>query len=284
MLLKGKQVADAIDENILENIDKLYVNNIVPTLAVFRIGENPSDIAYENSAIKKANKLGFKVEKYTCKEDIDQEDVIDIINIINDDENIHGVLMLRPFPKAIDDDKVRNALDTAKDIDGITDESLVGVFTDNEKGYPPCTAEAAVRILEYYNKDLNGSKIAVLGRSLVIGKPVSMLLMKKNATVTVCHSKTKEADALDICKSSDIIVTAVGKLNSLTADNIKEGQTIIDVGINFNSEGKMVGDVNLSQEEIEKLDITPVPGGVGSVTTSILMEHVFKSAMKKINN
>lgn len=282
MLLKGKPVIDEIDKDISDNIEKLYEANIVPTLAIFRIGENSSDIAYENNAIKKAEKLGIKVEKYTCQEDIEECDVIDIVNIINDNDEIHGVLMLRPFPKHIDDEKVRNALSTSKDIDGITDESLAGVFTDKSNGYPPCTAEAALKVLKFYDKELLGKKVVVIGRSLVIGKPVAMMLMKNNATVTICHSKTDSKDLIQYCKEADIIVSAAGKIDTITETSLKSGQTIIDVGINFNDAGKMVGDISFTDEITEIIDITPVPGGVGGVTTSILMKHVFDSAMKKI--
>ena len=278
-LLKGKPVTDKINEQTVAMAEKLLSQNIVPTLAILRVGNNPSDVAYEESAVKKAKTLGIHVEKYIMDIKADESDVLDVLKIINDDENIHGVLMFRPLPKGIDEEKVRNHLSAAKDVDGITDAALGGLFTGNMLGFPPCTAEAAMTILKYYGIELAGKKAVVIGRSLVVGKPVAMMLMTQNATVTVCHSRTPKEDLKSACIDADIIICATGKMNTLTEDCVNGKQIVIDVGINWDeAAGKLVGDVDFDAAEPIVSAITPVPGGVGAVTTAILAKHVIEAA------
>lgn len=283
-LLKGKAVADRINEEILERTPALYEKGIVPTLAIVRVGENPSDIAYENGAVKKAKSLGLQPEKYICPADITEEDLIQVIQSINEDEKIHGVLLLQPLPKGIDAAKVRNTLAPEKDLDCISDDALGRMFTGRE-GYGPCTAESCIEILKYYNIPIKGKKAVVIGRSMVIGKPAALMLLQENATVTICHTKTAPEDLKAICRDADIIIAAAGKIGAVTADMAREGQTIVDVGINFDEEGKMTGDVDfepVSQVLGEDGAITPVPGGVGSVTTSLLMRHLVQAAERTL--
>ena len=277
-LLKGKPVADKINEQTVAMAEKLLSQNIVPTLAILRVGNNPSDVAYEESAVKKAKTLGIHVEKYIMDIKADESDVLDVLKIINDNENIHGVLMFRPLPKGIDEEKVRNHLSVAKDVDGITDAALGGLFTGNMLGFPPCTAEAAMTILKYYGVELAGKKAVVIGRSLVVGKPVAMMLMSENATVTVCHSRTPKEDLKAACIDADIIICATGKMNTLTEDCVNGKQIVIDVGINFDEEGKMCGDADFEAVKDNVKAITPVPGGVGGVTTALLMYHTVAAA------
>ncbi len=280
-ILKGKPVADRLSAAMEQNIDKLLEKGILPTLAIVRVGENSSDIAYENSAVKKANSLGIGIEKFILQADAKEEDLIDVIKYINENEKIHGVLLFRPLPKHMDEDRVRNHLSAAKDIDGITDQSLVGLFTGKQEGFPPCTAEAAMAILEDAKIDISGKRIVVIGRSLVIGKPIAMMLMEQNGTVTICHSKTPAEDLKAYCRQADIIVCATGRRNTLTADHVSGKQIIVDVGINFDEEGKMCGDADFAgiEEANGAAAMTPVPGGVGSVTTVLLMYHVVAAAM-----
>ena len=283
-LLKGKAVADRINEEILERTPALYEKGIVPTLAIVRVGENPSDIAYENGAVKKAKSLGLQPEKYICPADITEEDLIQVIQSINRDEKIHGILLLQPLPKGIDAAKVRNTLAPEKDLDCISDDALGRMFTGRE-GYGPCTAESCIEILKYYNIPIKGKKAVVIGRSMVIGKPAALMLLQENATVTICHTKTAPEDLKAICRDADIIIAAAGKIGAVTADMAREGQTIVDVGINFDEEGKMTGDVDfepVSQVLGEDGAITPVPGGVGSVTTSLLMRHLVQAAERTL--
>ena len=277
-LLKGKPVADKINEQTVAMAEKLLSQNIVPTLAILRVGNNPSDVAYEESAVKKAKTLGIHVEKYIMDIKADESDVLDVLKIINDDENIHGVLMFRPLPKGIDEEKVRNHLSAAKDVDGITDVALGGLFTGNMLGFPPCTAEAAMTILKYYGIELAGKKAVVIGRSLVVGKPVAMMLMTQNATVTVCHSRTLKEDLKSVCIDADIIICATGKMNTLTEDCVNGKQVVIDVGINFDEDGKMCGDADFEAVKNNVKAITPVPCGVGGVTTALLMHHTVAAA------
>lgn len=278
--LTGKEVTLEIETDIIRRVSTLNEKGVFPTLAIVRVGSNPSDMAYENSAVKKAEKLGIKVEKYIAEEEIEEEDLISVIDSINDNDGIHGVLLFRPLPKHIDENRVRNVLSPEKDLDGITDSALAGVFSGRKVGFPPCTAGAAMEILKYYDCTLKGKRAVVIGRSMVIGRPVAMMLMAENATVTICHTGTEKEDLKAYCKNADIIISSAGHINTLTEDMVSSGQIIIDVGINFNNEGKMTGDVDFANVSgiVEK--ITPVPGGVGSVTTTLLMKHLIIAAEK----
>jgi len=277
-LLKGKPVADKIKEQVAKLTESMLDEGKIATLGILRVGENESDIAYENSAAKVANTLGIAVEKYIMDARSTEEDVLDVLKVMNDDEKINGILMFRPLPKHIDEDRVRNHIAPEKDIDGISDAALGGLFTGNKAGFPPCTAEAAVAILEHYGIEVSGKKVVVIGRSLVIGKPVAMMLLEKNATVTICHSRTTSEDLENLCKDADIIVSAAGKLNTLTEKHVNGKQIIVDVGINFDEEGKMCGDADFEALKGNVEAITPVPGGVGSVTTALLMYHTVMAA------
>ena len=277
-LLKGKPVADKIKEQVGKSTEAMLDEGKIATLGILRIGENESDIAYENSAAKVANTLGIAVEKYIMDARSTEEDVLDVLKVMNEDEKINGILMFRPLPKHIDEDKVRNHIAPEKDIDGISDVALSGLFTGNKAGFPPCTAEAAVAILDHYGIEVSGKKVVVIGRSLVIGKPVAMMLLEKNATVTICHSRTTAEDLENLCKDADIIISAAGKLNTLTEKHVNGRQIIVDVGINFDEEGKMCGDADFEALKDNVEAITPVPGGVGSVTTALLMYHTVMAA------
>ena len=277
-LLRGKPLADLIKRDIEEKTEELISRGIVPTLGMLRIGESESDIAYENSAVKTAAALGIHVEKYIMDEKSKEDEVIDVLKVMNEDENIHGILMFRPLPPHIDEDRVRNHIEPAKDVDGITDVSVGSLFTGNRIGFPPCTAEAAVAILDYYGIEVSGKKAVVIGRSLVVGKPAAMLLLDRHATVTVCHSRTAAGDLEDICAGADIIISAAGRINTVGLSHVSGKQIIVDVGINFGEDGKMRGDVDFEALKGNAAAVTPVPGGVGSVTTALLMYHVVEAA------
>ena len=279
-LLKGKEAADALNEKLLDRSIVLCEEGTAPTLAIVRVGENGSDIAYENGAVKKAQQVAVAIEKFICPADIREEDLMDIIDFINCNEKIHGILLLQPLPKHLNSERIRNSIAIEKDMDCIGDGSLAHLFLQKEGAYVPCTAESCMEILKYYDIPVKGKKVVVIGRSMVIGKPVAMMMLAENATVTICHTKTTEEDMAALCKQADIIIAAAGHRNTLTAEMVAPGQTIIDVGINFNEEGKMVGDVDFeSVSEIVEA-ITPVPGGVGSMTTTLLMKHVIEAAEK----
>ena len=279
-LLKGKEVVDKLNEELLSRSDSLKEKGVTPTLGIVRLGERPDDMAYERGALKRAEKTGVSVKQFVFDADMTQDELIRQIDKINDDSEVHGVLMFRPLPSQIDDEAVRNELAPEKDVDGITDGSMAGVYSGSGQGYPPCTAEACIQILDHYGIDLKGKNVAVIGRSQVIGKPVTMMLIRKNATVTVCHTKTE--DMAGICRNKDIIIAAAGHIGTVTEDFLSPGQVVIDVAINFDDEGKMCGDVDFDAAEPIIDAVTPVPGGVGTVTTSMLMKHVIEAAEKTL--
>ncbi len=279
-LLKGKDVVEALNEKLIAEVNELKEKGINPTLAILRVGERPDDLSYERGAIKRCELIGVTVKVVALPIDVSEQEFFDILEKLNEDISIHGILMFRPLPKHIDGEKARKMLKASKDVDGCTDLSLAGVFTNTNLGFAPCTAEAAMEILKYYNIPISGKNVAVVGRSLVIGRPVAMLLMHENATVTICHTKTK--DVPSITKNADIVVVASGQMESVGADYLKEGQTVIDVGISWNNQkGKLCGDVKFDEVEDLVDAITPVPGGVGGVTTSILVKHVVEAAKRQ---
>ena len=273
-ILRGKDVALQIDEETKKEISKL---DIEPTLAIFKIGNKDSDSAYERGIDNKALKLGIKVIKYVYDEKIDKNVFYNEIKKANKNKNIHGILVFRPLPKDFDEEYVKNLIDIHKDIDASNDLSLANTFINKNDGFVPCTAKAVESLLDFYNIEISGKRVVVLGRSLVIGKPVAMLMLNKNATVTICHSKSENIK--EICKEADILICAIGKMEMIDKSYVKSGQTIIDVGIHYNEEkGKLCGDCLF--EDIENIvdNITPVPGGVGSITSSILLSNVVKAS------
>lgn len=277
--LLGKEVTAALNERIKAKVAEIEAKGIKPTLGIIRVGENESDISYEKGATKRCATLGVACEKILLPADVSQEELLKVVDDVNKNEAIHGVLLLRPLPKHLNQSVIENALDPAKDVDCMTDGSMSGVFTGKEIGYPPCTPQACMEILDHYGIDCTGKKAVVIGRSLVVGKPAAMMLIKKNATVTVCHTRT--VDMPSVAKEADIIIVAAGRAGVVGAEYVKPGQVIIDVGINVNAEGKLCGDVDYAAVEPIVDAITPVPGGVGSVTTSVLVSHVVDAAAKK---
>ncbi len=278
MILKGAPVVAAMNEANAARCEALKAKGITPTLAVVRVGEREDDLSYERGVMTRCGKVGVAVKQYLLPADATQEQLLDVIREINANKSIHGCLLFRPLPKQFDDRTIRAALAPEKDIDGITDGSLAGVFTNTAIGYPPCTAQACLEILKYYNIPLSGKRAVVVGRSLVVGKPVAMMLDRENATVTLCNSRTQNLPAL--CKEADIVVVAMGKMGFIGSDCLREGQVVVDVGIHVNEEGKLCGDVRFAKAEPVVDAITPVPGGVGTVTTSVLVSHVVDAAEK----
>ncbi len=276
-LLKGAPVAAAINEKTSALTAQLKEKGIIPTLAIFRVGEREDDLSYERGAMKRCEQVGVAVKNVILPADVDSDEFFATLEGLNQDPQVHGILMFRPLPKHIDGEKARKMLVPEKDVDGCTDGSLAGVFTGTDLGFAPCTAQAAMEILRFYGIELSGKKAAVIGRSLVIGRPVAMMLMQANATVTICHTKTVDVPA--VTREADIVIAASGQIESIGAEYLKEGQVIIDVGIGWNEEKqKLCGDVRFDEAETKVAAITPVPGGVGSVTTSIMVSHVALAA------
>ena len=277
--LLGKEVTAALNERIKADAEALKAKGVNPTLCIIRVGENESDISYERGATKRCETLGVACEKILLPEDVSQEELLATIDKVNKNDQIHGVLLFRPLPKHLDQSVIENALDPAKDVDCMTDGSMSGVFTGKNVGFPPCTPQACMEILDHYGIDCTGKKAVVVGRSLVVGKPAAMMLIKKNATVTVCHTRT--VDMPSVVREADIVIVAAGRAGVVDDTYLRAGQVVIDVGIKVNAEGKLCGDVDFEKAEPIVEAITPVPGGVGSVTTSVLVGHVVEAAKRK---
>lgn len=280
-IIKGKPVADKISENLIKEVNGLSKEGIIPKLAIVRVGARPDDLAYERGALKRCQTIGIETEVIELEENITQEEYIKAVHKLNEDEKVNGILTFRPLPKHLNEDVIKYEIDTNKDIDCFNPINISKILENDKSGYPPCTPTAVVEILKYYDVDLSGANIVVLGRSMVVGKPVSMLLLNENATVTICHSRTKNLP--EITSNADILVAAVGKANMVKEEYIKDGAIVIDVGINVDDQGNLCGDVDTNNVLDKVSMITPVPGGVGSVTTSILASHVVK-ACKLQNN
>ena len=281
-ILRGKAVADALTAQMKKDVEELKAAGVTPTLCIFRVGERPDDLSYERGAVKRAGIAGIEVRNVILPADVSQEEFDQEFRKVNEDENIHGILLFRPLPKHLDNEKARQMLNPAKDIDGCTDLSLAGVFTNTKTGFPPCTAQAAMEILHYYGIPVKGKKAAVIGRSLVVGRPVAMMLMHENATVVNCHTRT--IDVPSITREADILITASGQLHSVTKEYTNPHQVVIDVGINWDeARGGISGDVAFEDVEPNVAAITPVPGGVGSVTTCVLIGHVVEAAKRALS-
>lgn len=276
-ILKGLPVANAINEKLMEQVKS--IEGPLPHLAIIRVGERPDDCSYERGAVKKMDKVGVRCTTYTFDADIDNETFQAEFDKINENPDIDGILMLRPLPKQLDEKQIENKIDPRKDLDGISPLNLAKVYAGDESGYAPCTAEAVIEMLDYAGIDVKGKRVTVVGRSLVIGKPVSMLLMKRNATVTVCHTKT--VDMAGTCKNAEILVAAAGSARMIKKEYVADGAVVIDVGINVDEEGNLCGDVDFDAITDIAAIATPVPGGVGSVTTSVLAKHLVKAAMAR---
>jgi len=277
-ILKGADVVSALNSKMINDIETMKKSGVIATLAIVRVGERADDISYERTATKRCETVGVAVRSIVLPGNVQQSVLMRNITELNDDHGVHGVLLFRPLPKHLSDEAVRAVLKPEKDIDGITDGSLAGVFTGSNSGFAPCTAQACMEILDHYNIDCKGKRAVVIGRSLVVGKPVAMMLMGRNATVTVCHTRT--VDIPSIARNAEILIVAAGQMEGITKEYFSPGQVVIDVGINWNDEkGKLCGDVKFEDAEPVVAAITPVPGGVGTVTTSVLVSHVVEAAM-----
>lgn len=278
-LLLGKPVADSMAADIVARAKALTASGKQPTLAIVRVGERPDDLTYERSAMKRADACGIAVKQFVLPAGASTDDVLAAVATVNSDDSIHGCLLFRPLPEGIDEQAVCNALDPAKDIDGITRGSLATLLAGTGEGFAPCTAAACIDILDHYGIDPQGKKAVVLGRSLVIGKPVALMLLARNATVTVCHSRTQ--DLASAVRDADIVVCATGRARAYGADLFAPGQTVLDVGINFDDEGNLCGDADFDAVESVVSAITPVPRGVGSVTTVAMLRNVVIAAERR---
>jgi methylenetetrahydrofolate dehydrogenase (NADP+)/methenyltetrahydrofolate cyclohydrolase len=274
-LLKGKPVADAIAKEVKDRVQELKAKNIQPKLMIVRVGERPDDISYEKAAIKRMQGCGIDSQVVLLPADISQNDFIEKLKSVNNDESVHGILLFRPLPGQIDESIVKHIISPEKDIDCFNPANVAKIVEGDKTGFAPCTPRAAMEILKYYKVELKGKRAVVIGRSLVVGKPMAMLLLEEDATVTICHSKTPELSKLT--SEADILVAAIGRARMIKDDFIKEGAVVIDVGINVDRDGNICGDVDTERCREKASLITPVPAGVGSVTTAVLAKHVLKA-------
>ncbi|MCI9258658.1 MULTISPECIES: bifunctional 5,10-methylenetetrahydrofolate dehydrogenase/5,10-methenyltetrahydrofolate cyclohydrolase [Romboutsia] len=280
-IIKGKPVADQISENLIKEVNELVKEGINPKLAIVRVGAKGNDLAYERGALKRCQTIGIETEVIELSEDITQEEYEKALRNLNENKDIHGILCFRPLPKQLNEEEIKYVISPEKDVDCFSPINSAKIMEGDTSGFPPCTPTAVVEILKHYNVELQGANIVVLGRSMVVGKPTAMLLLNENATVTICHSRTKNLEK--VTSEADILIAAVGRAKMIKENFIKKGAVVIDVGINVDEDGNLCGDVDTSAVFDKASMITPVPAGVGSVTSSILAKHVVK-ACKAQNN
>lgn len=281
-LMKGAEVAKAMKATIIENVDKLKEQGIVPCLTIVRVGAREDDLAYERGAKKRMELTGIECRIVELPEKISQQELEDTFKKVNEDDTVHGILLFRPLPAHLDEEPLKKMINPYKDVDCMSPVNMAKVFSGDETGHAPCTAEAVMEMLAHYGIDLTGKKVTIVGRSMVVGRPLSMLMLKKNATVTICHTKTK--NLAEICADAEVLIAAAGKAKMVTAEMVGEGAVVADVGINVDAEGNLCGDVDFDEVEKKASYISPVPRGVGSVTTSVLAKHVVKSANLLLTN
>ncbi|MBU5298970.1 bifunctional 5,10-methylenetetrahydrofolate dehydrogenase/5,10-methenyltetrahydrofolate cyclohydrolase [Clostridium sporogenes] len=277
-ILYGNEVALKIKEDLKLRIDKLKEKNIIPKLAILRMGNKQDDIAYERSIIKSCEKLDIETKVEELKEDILEEDFFKLMERLNNEKDIHGILVFRPYPKHLNENIINSSISLNKDVDCMHPLNLERIFEGDLDGFMPCTPEAVIEMLKYYDIDLKGKNIVIINRSMVVGKPLSMMSLAHNATVTICHSKT--IDLQSITKKADIVVTAIGKAKLIKEEYFNEDSIVIDVSINVDENGKLCGDVDFENVKEKVGAITPVPKGVGSVTTTLLLKHIVEAAEK----
>ena len=275
--LKGAEVSAKIKEQVLSMNQEL--NGYVPTAAIVRIGERPDDLSYERNVMKRIAAYGMEAKSFAYPADISEEEFFAEFQKINDDETIDGILLFRPLPKHINEKRAEAMIRPEKDLDEICAVNTAKVFAGEKDGFAPCTAEAVIEVLKAFNLPITGKRAVIVGRSMVVGRPLSMLMLKENATVTICHTKTENLKA--VCQEADILVAAAGKAKMLDASFLKEGAVLIDVGINVDENGKLCGDVLWDGLEEKASAATPVPGGVGAVTTAVLAKHLAMAACRK---
>lgn len=271
--LRGKKVSDGIKEYVSKELETL---SFVPKLAIVRVGENPDDMSYERGATKKLKSFGLDVASYVFPQDISDEDFKKAFKDINENDEVTGILLLRPLPRTINEKDIENMIDSKKDLDGISPINIAKVFAGDTSGFSPCTAEAVIEVLKAYDIELTGKRVTVVGRSMVVGKPVSMLLLKENATVTMTHTRT--VNLKKTCSDAEIVIAAAGRAKMLNSDYCGQDAVMIDVGINVDDNGKLCGDVDYATLDGKASAATPVPGGVGTVTTAVLAKHLIQAA------
>ena len=280
ILMPGAPVAEALGERICAGVAQLKTHFITPTVAIVRVGERAPDLSYERGFTKKAESLGIQVVKKVFPVEVTETELLDALNRINQDQYIHGCLLFRPLPPHLNTQAVLSALRPEKDIDAMTGASMGALITQDEHGFPPCTAKACIEILDHYNVPVKGKNVVMVGSGMAVGMPLSIMLINRGATVSVCHIFSDPQRVKELCRQADIIISAAGKAGLITKEHIAPGQVIVDVGINMGPDGKLCGDVDFAAAEPVVAAITPVPKGVGAVTSTVLASHVVEAALK----
>lgn len=277
-IIDGKAVAAFVKGNAADQVKVLREKGIDVCLAVILVGNDPASTVYVANKRKDCDQLNIVSKEYALPEETTMEELLSLIDKLNNDESVHGILCQLPLPRHLDETKVLNAISPVKDVDAFHPEN-VGRIMMGKYDFLPCTPAGIMEMLKYYNIDAAGKNCVVIGRSNIVGKPMAMLMLHANATVTICHSKTK--NLAEICKTADILIAAVGRANFVTADMVKEDAVVIDVGINRNDDGKLCGDVKFEEVKSKASMITPVPGGVGPMTRAMLMCNTVTAAKKQ---
>ena len=279
IVMKGSEVAGALRESIAAGVQELAGQGVTPCLAIVRVGVRPDDLSYERGAVKRMASVGIRCSVTELAEDIHQEEFLERFRALNEDPAVHGILLFRPLPRQLDEQAVRMLVNPAKDVDGMSPVNSAKVFAGDRTAFAPCTPEAVMEVLAHYGVDLTGKRVTIVGRSMVVGRPLAMLMLQRNATVTICHTRTK--DLPGTCRGAEILVAAAGKARMVTADFVAPGATVIDVGINVDEHGNLCGDVDYDAVAPIAAAITPVPGGIGAVTSSVLAGHVLRAAKEQ---
>lgn len=274
--MMGSEVAKAMKKDLIQEVEVLKEKGVEPHLTIIRVGDRPDDLTYERNAKRRMELVGITCSVVELEESISQKELEKVFSEVNQDENVHGILLFQPLPAHLNVEPIKSQIHPYKDVDCMCMENAAKIFVGNQTGHAPCTAEAVMEMLRHYEISVSGKRVVILGRSLVIGRPLSMLMLEQNATVTICHSKTEHLE--EVCKEADILVAAVGKARMVTDEMVREGAVVVDVGINVDENGNLFGDVDFAKVEAKSDFITPVPKGVGSVTTSVLAKHVIQAA------
>lgn len=274
-LYKGKPVADSLKEDLKERVTRLKEEGLLPKLTIIRVGNNEDDLSYERGIRKNCQNLEIEVETLELPVDVSQADLEKTLTQANEDEKTHGIMIFRPLPRHLDEERIASLINPEKDVDSMNPENLSNLFLGKDKGFVPCTPQAVIDLLDFYNFDFEGANVVILGRSLVVGKPLAMLFLEKNSTVTICHSRTKNTK--EITKNADLVVAALGRAKMIDDSYFSKDTIVVDVGINVDEEGKLCGDVDREKVEGKVKALTPVPGGIGSVTSTVLMDHIVRA-------
>lgn len=276
-ILTGAPVAEALSQNLKSRVEALRRRGVVPCLGMIRVGERPGDLSYERSATRRCEQLGIVLDSHVLPEDVSQDALLEVIDELNGKSSVHGILFFRPLPVGMDERVICDAIAPQKDVDGVSSLSMAQVYMGEENGFFPCTAQAVIEMLHHYGIGICGKRAVIVGRSLVTGRPAALLLLREHATVTLCHTRTRELASLT--REAELIVTATGHINTLTREHLRPGQVVIDIGITYDEERKkLCGDVDHDAAEEIVSAISAVPGGIGAVTSTVLASHVVEAA------